>query len=403
MIAAQDIAVPGNGDTARNSAAAGPIRRRKLLAMGAVVLLAGCKVIPAGGPVGPPPAPEGPVAGVLPADQMRHRVALLVPLSGGNQSVGQSLANATTMALLDTNAANLRITTYDTAGGPSAAATRAIADGNKLILGPLMGDEVAAVAQVARPARVPIIAFTNDAAVAAPGSFVMGSIPAQSIARSVRYARSRGVTRFAALIPDGEYGERAAAAFRTAVAQSGGVAGPIQTYARGNTSVVSAARRLKADGRFDAVLIADGGRIAALAAPVLRAGKAPVRLIGTELWSGDGAVTASPALAGAWFSAVSDARFRQFSESYSTRFGGKPHRIATLGYDAVLLTLRVARDWRPGTTFPTGRLGDHGGFLGLDGPFRFDDAGLVERAFEVNEVRAGGVSVASPAPARFQD
>ena len=46
---------------------------------------------------------------------------------------------------------------------------------------------------------------------------------------------------------------------------------------------------------------------------------------------------------------MSDARFRKFSDSYKARFGAQPYRIATLGYDAVLLTLRIARDWRTGT------------------------------------------------------
>ncbi|MBA3053866.1 MAG: penicillin-binding protein activator [Sphingomonadales bacterium] len=379
------------------------IDRRKLMTIGSVALLAGCAVIPPGGPKAPPPRPTGPSAGVLPTDESRHRVALLVPLSGVNASVGQSLANATTMALLDTNASNLRITTYDTTPGPAAAANRAIADGNKLILGPLMGDEVAAVARVARPARVPIISFSNDAQVASPGAFVMGSIPAQSITRTIRYARANGASRFVALIPDGEYGERSAAAFRTAVAQNGGQVAAVEAYARGNTSVVSAARRLKVKGGFDAVLIADGGRIATQAAPALKSGKAGPRLLGTELWSGDAAVVGSSALVGAWFSAVPDSRFRQFSESYKSRFGAPPYRIATLGYDSVLLTLRIAREWKLQTPFPAARLTDRGGFLGLDGPFRFSDSGVVERAFEVNAVRAGGVTVVSPAPTRFQD
>jgi len=377
--------------------------RRKFLAASAIVLLAGCQVIPRGVPDSPPPAPDRPNTGGLPADQARHRVALLVPLSGVNASVGQSLANAANMAVMDTNAQNLRITTYDTSLGPSAAATRAIADGNKLILGPLMGDEAGAVAQIARPARVPVISFSNDSGIAAPGIYVMGVVPAQSIARTVRFARSRGVGRFAALVPSGEYGESAQAAFREAVIGSGGQLARIESYARGNTSVISAARRLKAAGGYDAVFIADSGRIAALAAPTIKGtGKAPARILGTELWSGDAAVPGSKALAGAWYSAVPDTRFRQFSESYKARFGTQPYRVATLGYDAVLLTLRAARDWRPGTSFPPGKLGDRGGFLGLDGPFRFRD-GVVERAFEVNEVRTGGVSIASPAPARFQD
>jgi len=381
---------------------AGRFDRRTAIAALTATLLAGCQVVPRA-PVEAPPPPEQPSATVLPADQLRHRVALLVPLSGPNAQVGQSLANATTMALLDTNAENLRITTYDTAAGPSAAATRAIADGNKLILGPLMGDEVAAVAQVARPSRVPIISFSNDAGVAAPGAFIMGSLPGQSIGRTVRYARAHGTNRFAALIPEGEYGQRAEAAFKTAVADAGGAIVGIESYARTNTSVISAARRLKARDGFDAVLLADSGRIAALAAPALRGGKPPVRLLGTELLSGDSTVVGSPALSGALFSAVSDSRYRQFAESYKTRFGAQPYRLATLGYDAVLLTLRVARDWKPGAPFPMGRIGDHGGFLGLDGPFRFGENGVVQRAFEVNEVRPGGVTVVSPAPARFQD
>lgn len=369
--------------------------------IGLLSAVAACTVVPKAPPV--QPVPEQPTASALPADQQRHRVALLVPLSGPNSAVGQSLANATTMALLDTSAANLRITTYDTAAGPSAATTRAIADGNKLILGPLMGDEATAVAAIARPAKVPVIAFSNDVGVASPGTFIMGSLPEQSIARTVRFARASGYGKFAALVPDGAYGERASAAFRSAVIASGATLVSTENFARGNTSVISAARRLKTRGGFDAVLVADGGRIAALAAPGFKGGKQPVRVLGTELWSGDGAVLGSPNLSGAWFSAVPDNRFRQFAESYQTRFGSKPFRIATLGYDAVLLTLRVARDWKPGTTFPTGRLGDRGGFLGLDGPFRFNDNGVAERAYEVNEVRTGGVTVVSPAPARFQD
>jgi hypothetical protein len=52
----------------------------------------------------PPPRETAPQENVLPSDAGRHRVALLVPLTGPNAAVGQAIANATTMALLDTNA-----------------------------------------------------------------------------------------------------------------------------------------------------------------------------------------------------------------------------------------------------------------------------------------------------------
>ena len=100
----------------------------------------------------------------------------------------------------------------------------------------------------------------------------------------------------------------------------------------------------------------------------LKDGGAQVYLLGTELWSGEAARREQRRRCAArWFSAVSDNRYRQFADSYETRFGEQPYRIATLGYDAVLLTLRIARDWQPGRAFPTGRMLAADGFLGLDG------------------------------------
>jgi ABC-type branched-subunit amino acid transport system substrate-binding protein len=375
--------------------------------LGAAVLtmaLAACQVIPKGGQapvVTPTPVPTAAPTG-LPQDEGRHRVALLVPLSGSNGAVGQSIANATTMALLDTNASNLRITTYDTATGAESAAARAVADGNKLILGPLLGENVGSVLSKARPARVPLISFSNDRSVAARDAFIMGVVPEQSIDRTVDYAISRGSKRFAVIAPNGEYGRRAEAALRDRVAAKGGVVAAIEHYDRGNTSIISAAGRLKAKGGYDTVLIADGARLSAIAAGSLKkAGDALPHLLGTELWSGEEDVAKASALRGAWFSTVSDGRYGRFVSSYKSRFGKQPYRIATLGYDAVLLTLRIARDWKPGREFPTSHLFDESGFLGIDGAFRSRPSGVAERAMEVRQVGAGTVTVVSPAPTQF--
>jgi ABC-type branched-subunit amino acid transport system substrate-binding protein len=370
------------------------------------VPLAACQVIPDSGrptTTGPVDVPtDVPSDVVLPTDDGRHRVALLVPLGGANGEVGQSIANATTMALLDTNAENLRITTYDTSADAGAAAANAIRDGNALILGPLGRDSVSEVLARTRPAGIPLITFSNDTGVAARDVFVLGHVPEQSIARTVQFAVSQGARRFAALVPNGEYGQRAASALQRAVTAAGAQFVASETYNRGNTSIVSAAGRLSETGGFDTVLIGDGARLASMAAGQLKeAGEALPSIIGPELWSGETALTRNPSMQGAWFSAVSDARYRQFVSSYEARFGNQPYRLATLGYDAVLLTLRIARDWEPGEHFPTGELSDEGGFLGLDGPFRFSRDGVGERAFEVREVGDGTISVVDPAPSQF--
>ncbi len=373
---------------------------RRIAVAGALALLAGCTVIPK--TVAPPPPPPKPVevapdANVLPTDADRHRVALLVPMSGANAPVGQAIANATTMALLDTNAQNIRITTYDTAGGAGLAANKAILDGNRLILGPLLADEVVAVASVARPAKVPMITYSNDAAVADRDVFVLGQVPAQAIARVTGFAHDKGIKSIGAIIPTGAYGQRVSTALVVAARARGITVTAIEAYDRSNTSVSSAVRRVLARGAVDALMIGDSGRIALMAAPAA----AGTQLIGTELWNGDASIARSPAMRGAWFAAVSDKRFAQFEQSYRTRFGVAPSRLATLGYDSVLLTLNVARGWTPGTLFPTAKLYARDGFIGLDGVFRFEANGVAERAMEVREVGAGTFITASPAPAKF--
>lgn len=337
----------------------------------------------------------------LPQDQTRHRVALLVPLSGANARVGQSLANATQLALLDTRSVQVRITNYDTARGAAAAAQAAIRDGNRLILGPLLSEDARAVAPIAKRANVPVLSFSNDTTVAGDGTFIMGYDPAQSIERVVDQARRNGVKDFAGLMPTGVYGQRASTTFLRAVEAAGGEVTSLQTYERSPKSIATAIGRLASP--YQAVLIADGAQSAAGAVPVLRKSSngRTARVLGTELWNSDSNVGANAALNGAWYAAVSNDLYRQYATKYRQRFGSAPYRLSSMGYDSVLLTVRIARDWKVGSAFPTSRLTDSDGFAGLDGAFRFGRGGIAERALEVQEIRGGATVTVSPAPRSF--
>ena len=380
--------------------------RHILTGLSALALSACAGVIPeSNAPVTTvPPAPAAtPDATILPdVDEERHRVAMLVPLSGEHAAVGQSLANAATMALLDTNTANMRITSYDTAGGSAEAARKAIFDGNGLILGPLLSEDIAAVKSVAGPARVPLISFSNNSEVAGDGAYVMGQIPAQSIERTMRHAIDQGLTEFGALVPSGEYGRRASASMLAFARANGARVLGMESYDRSTASLTTAVDRLAAKGDYQAILVADGARMAVRAGPLLRDREAGARLLGTELWSGEAQIAQARSLRGAWFSAVPDGRYQRFADSYRSRFGAAPYRISTLGYDAVLLAIKSSQGWDLGERFPADELREEGGFIGLDGAFRFED-GLVRRSFEVREVTPDGVRVVSPAPTKFGD
>jgi len=378
----------------------------KWAALGLSMLLASCGgMIPKGrpGPAAPPPSEEKREQGPLP-QEARLRVALLVPLTGSNAAVGQSIANAAAMALIDTGNKSIRMTTYDTGPGAAAAAARALSDGNGLFLGPLLSEDAAAVAPAARKAGVPVISYSNDASVAGNGVFVMGFSPAQSIDRVVRYAKGQGVHRFAALVPNGLYGRNASTAMIRSVENAGGTLVAMKGYERNAKALERAVAELGRNQAYEGVLIADNARLAITAAPLIRKSSSPqARILGTELWAAEPGALKVAALGGSWFASVSDARYRQLAAAYRRQFGKAPFRLASLGYDSMLLVIKIARDWDARARFPADRLRDEDGFVGVDGAFRFGANGVAQRALEVDEANPAGVRTVSPAPASFKE
>ena len=413
----------------------GAPKQRARFGVAAIALLAvaGCAGKTARAPeaAAPPPAPPPIVqAPRIDPGPPQHRVALLVPTTGGNAAVGQSIANAANMALLDSNDRNVKLTVYDTATGAAGAASRAVAEGNKIFLGPLLSPDVRAVQAIAASAGVPVLAFSNDAALAGGNTYVMGFHPQQSVARVVGFARSRGVENFAALVPAGDYGQRASTAFVRAVQTNGGKVTAIETYPRDPKRLAAAARRVtnyenrvakvaqagvvRADGTvapvqqrlgpvaFQALLIADSGNVAPRFLPALQQfGASGVRLLGTELWNSEPGLAGVQAMHGSWFAAVPDNRFQQLAARYRAKFGGQPSRLASMGYDGVLLVNSIGARWKIGDPFPRATLNDDEGFAGIDGIFRFRN-GIAERGLEVQQVGPGGFSTVSPAPRAFR-
>ena len=172
----------------------------------------------------------------------------------------------------------------------------------------------------------------------------------------------------------------------------------METYDRSQASLTAAAKRLNAKGAMDAIIIGDSSRMAAFAAPVLKAGP---RRLGTELWGTDRTINRSTPLRGAWFAAATDYQFDRLVARYRARYGKTPYRLASLGYDSVLLAVRNAKSWPIGRAFPARSLVDPDGFAGVDGNFRFGRDGIAERLLEVRTVTPTGTTVVSPAAKTF--
>lgn len=357
-----------------------------------------------------PVAPPGPPAAYAGARAGEVRIAVLVPLTGAHAPLGQALLNAAELALFDH--ADDRVVlvpkdTVSTEAGAEAAMRTALAEGARVAVGPLLAGSVRAAAHTARQAAVPVLAFSNDRTVAGDGVFILGLTPAQQVERVVDLAVARGHARFAALVPDSDYGGAVVAALHESVQRAGGAVDMVEYFTPGQVSVSEnePARRLAAaarGGAFDALLVAAGGAELRALSPLLPYyGVDPeqVQLLGTELWQ-DEATFAEPALLGAWFAAPPEAAWTRFRDRYAEAFGVEPPRLAALGYDAVALITALARSPR-GPDFSRAALTDEAGFAGIDGIFRFRADGVAERGLAVYRVAARAFEVLDPAPAAF--
>jgi len=302
--------------------------------------------------------------------------------------------------------------TGGTADGAAKAAKSAIDDGAKLILGPLIADEVVAVRPIAQAANVNVIGFATKTEVAGGNVFLMGFLPKQEVVREVAYARDQGLGRFAALAPNSPYGHLMGDALKDVATAAGGTVTRVEYFdTRGSDASASIKRLLPtaagpgaAGAPFDALLLPTGGdQLKQLAAQLRNAGvdSTKTRLLGSGLWD-DPSIAGDPNLAGGWFAASPPDIRHEFESRYQGAYGRVPPRLASLGFDAAALAAVLAKSDSP-DPFSAQAIQNPNGFTGVDGLFRFGPDGLVQRGLAVLEVSPGGDKVVSPAPKSFQN
>jgi ABC-type branched-subunit amino acid transport system substrate-binding protein len=356
---------------------------------------------------GQPSTAEQAPAAAIGAGQVR--VGLILPLSAsGNAGVAaQSMRNAAEMALSEFKDPNIQLLVKDDGGTPQgaqAAAQQALNEGAEIIVGPLFAQAVRAVGTVARPRRIPVIAFSTDASVAAGGIYLLSFLPESDVKRIVDYAISRGKRSFAALMPENAYGTVVEAAFQQEVARRGGRVVVLEKYPLDPNKIAGPVQRVaQASNGADNIFIPDGADavpqvVAALAAD--RVNLKRVQLLGTGLWD-DPRIFSTQALRGGLYAAPESTGFRNFSARYRSRYGQDPVRTATLAYDAVALVAALVKT-QGAQRFSEQVLTNASGFAGIDGIFRFRPDGVSERGLAVLRVAPTGGQVVSPAPRSFQ-
>ena len=349
----------------------GTDRRRVLGLLGSGVLVSCApSTLSAKAPKRPKAAPGG--------------AALLVPATGRWAGLGASMQLATRLAHSEQDG-NLPFAIHDTgedSSGAGKAAAAALRGGAKIILGPVFGAQLAAVAGAAG-GKVPIISFSNSLAAPPPtNTFLFGITPAQSVSAVLQYARGRGVRRVA-LVGDGtQWSERAQqAARRLAGELDVEIVQSLPASATGAALLES----LNSGGLPDAALFTgNAAHAAASAAPLQEAG---VQVLAT-LQALDRSPAGLAALEGAWVSTPDPVELDKFRQMLMAAGGGSGGIISALAFDAARLVRELGRG---GQLSREGLLASS--FSGATGAVRFRDDGRCVRELAIVVPSAGALQV----------
>ncbi|MDP2085478.1 MAG: penicillin-binding protein activator [Gemmobacter sp.] len=380
-------------------------RARKSLANLGLVLtafvLAACEPISTGRP-GPAIDPNAAVP-----------VALMVPGASGSatdQLLARSLENAARLAIADLGGVRIDLRVYQTAGQPGQAgaiAQRAVAEGARIILGPVFAQEANAAGVAVAAQGVNLLSFSNNADIAGANVFVLGPTFENTARRLVRYAASQGQRRVMIVHDRTPAGEAGRAAIARAIAGSGSTLAATAGYEFSQNGVVQAAPQISATARgagADALFFtADTAGSLPLITQMLRdQGLTPAqaRYLGLTRWDIPQATLALPGVQGGWFAMPDPGPFQAFQARYQAAYGEVPHPIAGLAYDGIAAVGALVRSGRS-DALSHAALTQTSGFAGVSGTFRLRPDGTNERALAIAEIRNRQVVVIDPAPRSF--
>lgn len=169
-----------------------------------------------------------------------RRIALLLPLSGRAASAGKAIQNGFLGAYFATaggldDRQTLRIYDVDAEGGASAAYASAVADGAEFVVGPLLRESVADLANdILVPVPVLTLNYLPEDSLAPPGLFQFALSPEDEARSAAERALLDGHTRGVALVPNNNWGRRLLTSFATAFESMGGTLLDYRSYTPSN-------------------------------------------------------------------------------------------------------------------------------------------------------------------------
>lgn len=336
-----------------------------------------------------------------PSSYKTRKVGLLLPLTGENAPLGQSLLNASEMAIFDAGQPALKIFPYDTKGtleGAQVALQALLNEGVELIIGPIFAKEVESIKPLLQSTNIPLLSFSTDETLINSKTFILGFLPSQQIEAILNVARENNYTSIATLLPQDDYGLLIKRKLESLKFNYNIQDLYIYFYNKTDSlqkSLLDIFTQLN-EKKFDALFIPESGHSLKLISemiPLLH--HKPIKIFGSGQWDSLDIVNFS-SLNGAFFPSPNPTVRNDFEYKYQQLYKTLPPRISTLAYDAVSVTAALINQ-----EYTFQNLTISQGFKGLDGLFRFKINGQTERSLSILEVTPSGFQVIKPAKRSF--
>jgi outer membrane PBP1 activator LpoA protein len=170
------------------------------------------------------------------AIESSSRIALLLPLSGRTAGAGQAVRDGFLSAYYQQpQGTRPDVRLYDVAASDAGSVyLAALADGARIVVGPLTREEVARLASMADGrARTLALNFLPDGTVTPSDFYQFALSPEDEARQAARRALADGFVSGVALVPANDWGQRVLAAFNDELAAAGGKLVARSVYATG--------------------------------------------------------------------------------------------------------------------------------------------------------------------------
>lgn len=316
------------------------------------------------------------------------KITLILPLTGQNANTGKNLLDASLMALSDLKIPNIQVSTIDSAHPHEQIIAKLDKLQTDFIIGPVYAHDVKGLIPYAKEKGLCMLTFSNDVSISSNGcTLLLGVMPEQSVEKIIKYTKSKGYNHIFAVLPNNKYGDAIAKHIKEPETTIAGFYDS-NDDSIAKTDIEKAIKTIKSktsDHTTTAILLPDNREAANIAYQLSSKSLNKYKFIGGGLWEDE---SIYPSLNNGWFAAPSKRLRLEFENHFRSKYGYKPQKIATLGYDAICLAAALLAN-NATNKIALDLFTKNEGFKGLTSSFKFMPNGVNLRSLSIYEIKDG--------------